>query len=108
MTSLLTRTPTPTGTQVGPPSVLDPPASCLDGSVAERLALVVAPSTGRFHPAAEGTTRPGEVVGHITGGQGRADAVVAPVAGEITRLLVRPGQLVSRGQGLVWLQRGQR
>ena len=100
MTDLLTRT------AVHPPVHADAPSSCLHGTVAEALALAVAPSTGRFRPAEGGTVERGTVLGHITGGKGRADAVLAPVGGEVARLLVRPGQLVSRGQGLVWLQRG--
>jgi biotin carboxyl carrier protein len=100
MTSLLTRTRTDTS-----PSVIDPPSSSLAGTVAEDLVLVVAPATGRFRPSGIEAVAPGHLLGHVTGGQGRADAVVAPAAGAVARLLVRPNQLVMRGQGLVWLRR---
>ncbi len=98
MTDLLTRT------DIAPSSPWDAPASCLAGTVAEGLTLVVAPSTGRFQPTDGGTAERGDLVGHVTGGKGRADEVLAPTAGEVARHLVRPGQLVRRGQGLVWLR----
>jgi biotin carboxyl carrier protein len=102
MTDLLTRIDVPL------PGALDAPPSALSGSVAEDLVLAVAPSTGRFQPS--GAQRPdrGELLGHVTGGRGRADAVIAPVPGEVARVLVRPGQLVAKGQGLVWLCRSPR
>lgn len=76
------------------------------GSVAERLALAVAPTTGRFRPqVAAGRLERGELLGHVTGGRGRADDVRMPVDGEVRSLLVRPGQLVRAGQGLAWLSR---
>lgn len=77
------------------------------GTVADRLAVAVAPSTGRFVPAVEApaSVRAGDVLGHITGGNGRADAVVAPIGAELREMLARPGQLVGLGQGLAWLER---
>ncbi len=99
MTDLLTRADVATSSHV------DAPSSSLRGTVAESLAVAVAPSTGRFQPVRVPSVAAGETLGFITGGKGRADEVVAPVAGTVARLLVRPGQLVSRGQGLVWLQR---
>ncbi len=77
------------------------------GTVADRLAVAVAPSTGRFAPAVQAPARveAGELIGHITGGGGRADEVRAPVAAEVRELLARPGQLVGLGQGLAWLER---
>jgi biotin carboxyl carrier protein len=102
MTDVLLR-PAPSADDA-PPSALDVPATSLTGTLAEALALVVAPTTGRFRPTEVDAVRPGEVLGHITGGRGRADAVVAPVGGEVARLLVRPGQLVRAGQQLVWLR----
>jgi biotin carboxyl carrier protein len=85
----------------------------LAGSVAETLTLAVASSTGRFRPVAElgqrGATgswvRAGQLLGHVTGGRGRADEVRSPSDARLCALLVRAGQLVSRGQGLVWLCR---
>lgn len=81
------------------------PATVLSGSVAESLAVVVAPTTGRFRPV-EGVDQvePGQVLGHVTGGRGRADEVRSPVRALVRRLLARPGQLVGTGQGLAWLQ----
>lgn len=109
MSALLTRPlpPAPAGRR--PRSVeatdADAPASSLAGSVAEGLTLAVAPTTGRFRPSGAAHVAAGEPLGHVTGGRGRADVVLAPAAGTVARLLVRPGQLVARGQGLVWLQR---
>lgn len=84
------------------------PATALRGTVAEELALVVAPTTGRFRPAGDLVGRwceRGSLVGHVTGGRGRADAVHAPADATVADLLVRPGQLVYAGQGLAWLHR---
>lgn len=88
---------------------LDPPRSTWSGSVAEQLAVATAPSTGRFRPhgEAEGAVRVGQLLGHVTGGGGRADPVHCPVDAELRALLVRTGQLVTRGQGLVWLHTGE-
>lgn len=71
------------------------------------MALAVAPSVGRFRPAvtADDVVQPGQVLGHVVGGSGRADEVRAPVAGQVRDLLVRPGQTVALGQGLAWLER---
>ena len=44
-------------------------------------------------------------MGHVTGGRGRADEVRSPVRAILRDLLVRPGQLVMAGQGLMWLAR---
>lgn len=77
----------------------------LAGTVAHDLGVVVAPTRGRFRPAVQhGLVRAGTLLGHITGGRGRADEVRVPVDADIRDLLVRPGQLVTAGQGLVWLQ----
>lgn len=84
------------------------PASALLGTVAEDLAIVVAPATGRFRPAGDLYGRRferGALIGHVTGGGGRADAVHAPARATVADLLVRPGQLVRQGQGLAWLHR---
>lgn len=77
------------------------------GTVADRMSIAVAPSTGRFAPAVEApaTVNPGDLIGHITGGNGRADAVHAPVGATLKELLARPGQLVGLGQGLAYLER---
>jgi multidrug efflux pump subunit AcrA (membrane-fusion protein) len=77
------------------------------GTVADRMAVAVAPSTGRFVPVVEApaAVAPGQLLGHITGGGGRADAVLAPVGAELKELLARPGQLVALGQGLAYLER---
>lgn len=77
------------------------------GTVAAGLAVAVAPSTGRFVPAVEApaAVEAGQLIGHVTGGNGRADAVIAPVGAELRAMLARPGQLVGLGQGLAWLER---
>jgi biotin carboxyl carrier protein len=99
MTDVLIRT-------TGSP-VLSPPARELSGSVAEGLMLAVAPTTGRFKPVVteRGPVEAGALLGHVTGGQGRADAVTAPTDATLRSLLVRPGQLVRAGQALAWLER---
>lgn len=86
---------------------LGPPECMFDGTVAADLAIAVSPSTGRFRPAdvAAGTLPAGALLGHVTGGGGRADEVRAPVSAALREVLVRPGQLVARGQPLAWLQR---
>ena len=105
MTDLLTRT-RERGTSSPREPEADAPASTLSDSVAHDLGVVVAPTMGRFRPVIErGLLRAGELLGHITGGGGRADEVRVPVDGEVRDLLVRPGQLVARGEGLVWLRR---
>lgn len=85
-----------------------PPARDIDtltGTGADGLGLVVAPTTGRFEPTpVSGRVRAGDLLGHITGGRGRADEVRAPVDAWLESLLVRPRQLVRRGQALAWLQ----
>ena len=79
--------------------------SSLQGTCADSMGLVVAPTTGRFEPATgTGRVRAGQLLGHITGGRGRADEVRAPVDALIKNLLVRPRQLVRRGQALAWLE----
>ncbi len=81
------------------------PATVLSGSVAESLAVVVAPRTGRFQPVSGvEEVEPGQLLGHVTGGRGRTDEVRSPVRALVRRLLARPGQLVGAGQGLAWLQ----
>ena len=77
------------------------------GTVADRMSIAVAPSTGRFAPAlaAPAVVNPGDLIGHITGGNGRADEVRAPVGAHLKELLARPGQLVGLGQGLAYLER---
>jgi biotin carboxyl carrier protein len=80
--------------------------SPLASSVAADLVLVVAPATGRFRPqVADGTVAPGDLLGVVTGGGGRADEVRSPVPAAVGALLARAGQVVTRGQALVWLQR---
>ncbi|HEY8340843.1 MAG TPA: hypothetical protein VIK95_13320 [Egibacteraceae bacterium] len=104
MTDLLTRTTTvaPDATAVAVEE------GAFRGSVAEALAIAVAPSTGRFRPSADagGRVRAGQVLGHVTGGRGRADAVRSPVDATVRALLARPGQQVRRGQALAWLELG--
>lgn len=77
------------------------------GTTADRMAVAVAPSTGRFVPAVEAhaVLKTGDLLGHITGGNGRADAVFAPVGATLKEMLARPGQLVGLGQGLAYLER---
>lgn len=77
------------------------------GTVADRMSIAVAPSTGRFAPAVEApaTLSPGDLIGHITGGNGRADEVVAPIGATLKEMLARPGQLVGLGQGLAYMER---
>jgi biotin carboxyl carrier protein len=114
MTDLLVRTLVHEDLQATPPTE---PRSALSGSVAETLALAVAPSTGRFRPLPRVAERAGtawsqrvgagQLLGHVTGGRGRADEVRSPSDARLCALLVRAGQLVSRGQGLVWLQRDE-
>lgn len=94
--------------EISPPTqVLEPPISepaVLQGSCADTLGLVVAPTTGRFEPATVSErVRAGDLLGHITGGRGRADEVRSPVDAYLKDLLVRPRQLVRRGQALAWL-----
>jgi hypothetical protein len=100
MTDLLSSTPGST------------PASPFAGSVAADLALVVAPSAGRFQPlddfGALMPLRTGDLIGHVIGGRGRTDAIHCPVDARLCDLLVRPGQAVTRGQGLAWLLREDR
>ena len=73
------------------------------GSVAEGLALLVAPSCGRVDAVrGGGEVRPGEVVALVRGGAGRADPVSAPVALHLEGLLVRDGQTVRTGQAVAW------
>ena len=77
----------------------------LKGTCADTLGLVVAPTTGRFEPRpVAGRVRQGDLIGHITGGRGRADEVRSPVDARVRDLLVRPRQLVRRGQALAWLE----
>lgn len=79
------------------------PAS-LAGTCADTMGLVVAPTTGRFEPTPiSGRVTAGQLLGHITGGRGRADEVRAPVDAWLKDLLVRPRQLVRAGQALAWL-----
>jgi len=90
--------PAPAGQRSHDPDVLQ-------GTCADTLGLVVAPTTGRFEPATvAGRIRAGDLLGHITGGRGRADEVRSPVDARLKDLLVRPRQLVRRGQALAWLE----
>ncbi len=85
------------------PASMTEPAS-LAGTCAHTMGLVVAPTTGRFEPASVmGRVSAGELLGHITGGRGRADEVRSPVDASLKNLLVRPRQLVRQGQALAWL-----
>ena len=80
-----------------------PSARELDGTAAESLCVLVAPSNGRFQPAvAEGEVACGGLVAEITGGGGRRSDVRSPAAVVVRGLLARPGQLVTRGQALAW------
>jgi biotin carboxyl carrier protein len=84
----------------------DAPATTLAGSVAAGMSLLAAPTTGRFRGCVErGIVGPGTVVGMVTGGGGRADEVVVPVAAEVCGLLALDGQLVQAGQALAWVRR---
>jgi biotin carboxyl carrier protein len=98
----------PLPTTGGDPAASGSPASeptSLAGTCADTLGLVVAPTTGRFEPATtNGRIRAGQLLGHITGGRGRADEVRSPVDARLKDLLVRPRQLVRRGQALAWLE----
>lgn len=81
----------------------DEPAESWSGTVAGDLALVVAPSAGAFQPAPAGA--PSHVLGFVTGGRGRADAVTAPCPLDLMGLMARPGEVVARGQALAWGRR---
>lgn len=88
--------PSPAGSSTEPAS--------LAGTCADTMGLVVAPTTGRFEPTPiSGRVTAGQLLGHITGGRGRADEVRAPVDAWLKDLLVRPRQLVRAGQALAWL-----
>lgn len=83
-----------------------PPAAAeLSRTTAESLRLATAPSTGRFRPgvAADARVADGEVIGWITGGNGRADEVRSPAAGTVRAHLARPGQLVQHRRALLWI-----
>lgn len=108
MTALPTDAPAPAREAAPDPTRAVDPASALRGTVAEELVVLVAPTTGRFRPHEDPVGRwyeLGALLGHVTGGKGRADEVVAPVSATVADLLVRPGQLVHQGQGLAWLRR---
>lgn len=80
-----------------------PPPPELAGTTAERMLVVVAPSNGRFQPALEaGAVAEGGVVGHIAGGSRRRESVRTPADVVVQGLLIRPGQLVMRGEALLW------
>ncbi len=84
----------------------DAPPSTLAGSVAADMSLLAAPTTGRFRARVDsGIVGPGTVVGVVTGGGGRADEVLVPVAAEVCGLLALDGQLVQAGQALAWIRR---
>lgn len=105
---LIRNQPQPTSRRTAQPAGdNDAPESCLAGTTAETLVLVIAPSTGRFRPESVESELmlTGAVLGRVTGGGGRSDDVRVPVDAELADLLVRPGQLVQRGQGLAWMQR---
>lgn len=88
------------------PTRVDAEEHAFPGTVAETLALVVAPSTGRFRPQrTDGYALAGELLGHITGGRGRCDDVIMPTNGNVRALLARPGQLVQAGRNLAWVDR---
>lgn len=81
------------------------PASCLAGSVAAGMGLVVAPSTGRFRPLVDnGRVEAGTVIAVVTGGGGRADEVRVPATAVVNGLLAREGQLVQPGQAVAWIR----
>lgn len=81
------------------------PHSTLAGTTAAGMALLVAPTVGRFQPVADaGLLGPGSVVGVVTGGAGRADEVRIPVAAEVCGFLAMQGQTVQAGQPLAWLR----
>ena len=102
MSELMSRIPVTSGSPTS--EAATEPAS-LKGTCADTLGLVVAPTTGRFEPAsASGRISAGQLLGHITGGRGRADEVRSPVDARLKDLLVRPRQLVRRGQALAWLE----
>lgn len=84
----------------------DAPASTLAGTVAADMSLLVAPATGRFRARTErGLVGAGTVLGTVTGGGARSDAVTVPVSAEICGLLALDGQLVQAGQALAWVRR---
>lgn len=75
----------------------------LSATTAEDLVVVVAPGNGRFYPARiRGGVRTGELLGHLTVGQGRSVDVPSPTDLLIRGLLIRPGQLLTAGQALLW------
>lgn len=84
------------------------PGADLAGSTAEALVVIVAPCNGRFRPVlSHGRAAAGALVGHVTGGRGRAEEVHLPAAATIQGLLALPGHLVIRGQALAWARRTQ-
>lgn len=119
MTDLLIRPPTEAKPGRGAAqSDVEPPPTAFSGSTAGTLVLVVAPSTGRFRPCgpasrasagrgADELVPAGTLLGHTTGGRGRADAARAPLDLRLHGLLVRSGQLVQRGQPLAWGERAE-
>lgn len=75
----------------------------LHATTAESLVVVVAPANGRFQPSpTHGGVHAGEVLGHLTVGQGRRVEVPSPADLRIEGLLIRPGQLAMAGQALLW------
>lgn len=92
--------------QVDQHAAADEPAEGWSGTVAGDLTLVVAPSAGAFQPAAPDDPR--GTLGYVTGGRGRADAVVAPCPLDLMGLMARPGEVVARGQALAWGRRLRR
>ena len=109
MTDLLTHQTAMPASAVAPATDVstdaDTPACAFADTVTHALALAVAPSMGRFRPAVGvgDHVQAGTLVGHVTGGGGRADAVYAPAAAVVEAHLARAGQLVKQGRGLVWL-----
>lgn len=87
-------------------------AAPFEGSVAADLALAVAPTAGRFEPlegvGPQARLRAGDLIGHVTGGRGRAEEIFCPIDAVVGDLLARPGQTVTRGQGVVWLRREEK